>query len=259
MVPSPISVDSFCSVTFATASPTTSFQGSLANYGRSATILHGELYGLLIATLLAKNPLPYSDPLSPPTSQPSLPLPISSDHLNAVTFLTDASFLPPLPHKWSSVPARSLYRWLLSLLASFPTQPSIHHVHAHTNASDPASLANSLVDSLASSAHSYPIPPLPVPLPTFFMDKFVPYLPPFQYIESGLPRLLQSLQASQSFFNSSFVLLQILSPFSLMTHTHPLLTPTPPPPLYTLQLCSSMHDLASCPPPSAVQPISTTI
>jgi hypothetical protein len=78
MTPSPVSPLAFRSVTFASASPTTSFCGSLANYGRSASILHGELYGILVAALFAT------------TSPSNTPLPIYSDHLNAVSILNDA-------------------------------------------------------------------------------------------------------------------------------------------------------------------------
>ena len=210
MQPSPISPLAFRSVTFASASPTSSFRGTLANYGRSASILHGELYGILLAILLATS------------SSPSKPLPIYSDHLNAVTLLNDALQHPPAPHFWSSLPARSLYKWILMVLRSSPQNPSLLHVRAHTSASDPASLANRHVDHLASSSHSLPIPPPPVPVPTFSMDKFTPHLPSFQYIESNLPQLLHSLLASRTFSNPSFVPLSVLSPFFYDSHSPPL-------------------------------------
>ncbi|KAI0262979.1 hypothetical protein BGY98DRAFT_1048283, partial [Russula aff. rugulosa BPL654] len=69
-----------------------------------------------------------------------------------------------------------------------------------------------------------------VPLPTFLMDRFTPYLPPFNYIESHLPNLLNSLLASRSFFNSSFAPLHILSP---------LLHDPSPPPLHPYTRASS--------------------
>ncbi len=61
------------------------------------------------------------------------------------------------------------------------------------------------------------------------MDKFTPYLPPFQYIDSHLP-LLHSLLASRSFFDSSFVPLRHLLPLS-MTSTLLLYILTPDPPI----------------------------
>ncbi|KAN0109834.1 hypothetical protein V8E52_008940 [Russula decolorans] len=146
MSPSPVSPLAFRSVTFATASPT---RGSLANFGRSSTILHGELYGILVPALLVTS------------SSSVVPPPIYTDHLNAVTVLNDALPKPPLTHSWSSLPARSLYRWIYSILTSSPNCPTLRHVRAHTSAPYPASLANDLVDCLASSAHSLPIPAPP--------------------------------------------------------------------------------------------------
>ncbi|KAF8487040.1 hypothetical protein DFH94DRAFT_599101, partial [Russula ochroleuca] len=118
--------------------------------------------------------------------------------------------------------ARSLYRWIYSVLTSSLTRPSLHHVRAHTSSSDPPSRANALVDHLASSSHSHPIPPPPVPLPTFFMDKFTPYLPSFQYIDSHLPLLLHSLLASRTFFHPSFAPLHTISPLFYDSHSLPL-------------------------------------
>lgn len=44
------------------------------------------------------------------------------------------------------------------------------------------------------------------------MDKYTPYLLPFQYIDSNLPHLLNNLLASHSFFHPSFSPSVILSP-----------------------------------------------
>ncbi|KAI0278256.1 hypothetical protein BGY98DRAFT_974617, partial [Russula aff. rugulosa BPL654] len=86
----------------------------------------------------------------------------------------DAFLNPPLPHSWSTLPARSLYRWIYSILTSSSIRPDLLHIRAHTSATDPASLANALVDRLASSSHSLPIPP-----PLFLF-------PPFSWIASLL-------------------------------------------------------------------------
>jgi hypothetical protein len=211
MLPSPAAPLAFRSVTFASASSTHSFCGSLASFGRSASILHGELYGILLAALFATASTSSSSPPS-----------IHTDHLNAVTILNDALAHPPLPHSWSSLPARSMYRWIYSVLSSSQTHPTIHHVRAHTRSQDPVALANGLVDRLASSSQSLTIPPPPVPLPTFVMDKFTPYLPPYEYIDSHLPSLIQSLLASRSFFHASFSPQHILSPLFYDTHLPPL-------------------------------------
>ena len=210
MIPSPADPLSSRSVTFASASPSSSLCGSLANFGRSASILYGELYGILLSVLFATTPAPSSPP------------PIFSDHLNAVQLINDAIHHTPPPHSWNSLPARSLYRWILSLLTSSSNPPSLFHIRAHTSASDPASIANSHVDRLASSAQHYIISPPPVPLPTFSMDKFTAFLPPFQYLESHLPLLLQSLLAFQTFHNASFVPLRLISPSLYDSHPPPL-------------------------------------
>ncbi len=50
-----------------------------------------------------------------------------TDHLNAVRFLNNALHLPPALHIWSSLPARSLYRWLYNILRSLPTTPALQY------------------------------------------------------------------------------------------------------------------------------------
>jgi hypothetical protein len=128
-----------------------------------------------------------------------------------------------VPHSWSSLPAPALYRWILSVLRSFPpsSPPSLLHVRAHTDASDSPSRANALVDRVASSAHSLLINPPPVPLPTFFMDRFTPYLPPFQFIDSRFAGLLHSLLASRSFHDLAFTPFHTLTSFFHDSHTAP--------------------------------------
>jgi len=86
---------------------------------------------------------------------------------------------------------------------------------------DPASITNDFVDSLASRAQtSFPLLH-PVPLPTFFMDKFTPYLPPFHFIDSHLSALLDSLIASCSLHDLSFGPLHTLCPFFYNSFTPP--------------------------------------
>ena len=210
MLPSPVSPLDFRTVTFASLSSSHSFCGLLAPFGRSATILHGELYGILVATLFAQQ--------SPPSTSSTL----YSDHLNAINFLNDALLTPPPSHSWSSIPACSLYRWILSILSTSSPPLSLHHIQAHTNTSDPPSRANALTDSLASSSSHPSTSPTPVPLPTFTMDKYTPFLPPFQYIDSNLPSLLANLLAHHSYFHPSFSPSHILSSPLYDTHPYPL-------------------------------------
>jgi hypothetical protein len=51
VLPSPVSPQAFRFVVFASASPTTSFWDSLANFDPSAYILHGQIYGTLLTLL----------------------------------------------------------------------------------------------------------------------------------------------------------------------------------------------------------------
>jgi hypothetical protein len=62
------------------------------------------------------------------------------------------------------------------------------------------------------------------------MDRFTPFCPPFNYIESNLSSLIHSLLASRSFHDSSFGPLPILSPF---------LYDSSPPPLHPYTRTSS--------------------
>ncbi|KAI0290376.1 hypothetical protein BC826DRAFT_1027341 [Russula brevipes] len=150
MLPSPASLTAFRSVIFSSTSSASTIRGSLAAFGRSASILQGELYGILAAALLARQ----SSLSSQPPVDPSVSIPqIYSDRLNAITTLNNALHTHPLPHSWSSLPARSLYRWILSVLRSFPLTPTLHHVRAHTDASDPASRANCLTPLLIIYPH----------------------------------------------------------------------------------------------------------
>ena len=113
--------------------------------------------------------------------------------------------------------------WILSVLRPFPSSSprSLIHVRAHMEATDPASVVNGFVDHLASGAQTSLPPPHPVPLPTFFMDKFTPYLPPLHFIGSHLPALLGSLLASRSLHGLSFGPLHILCPFFYDSFTPP--------------------------------------
>jgi hypothetical protein len=202
MTPSPVLPLAFRSVSFAATSP----------------ILLAVLFS---CTSLSSSSSVSSSPSSPPSS--STPLPIYSDCLDAVTFLQDAIQHPPPPYLWASLPARALYRWIFSVLQSFPphSHPSLLHVRAHTDAPDAPSRANALADRLASDARLSPLAAPPVPPPTFFMDKFTPYVYPFEFVDSRFPSLLHSLLAFRSFYDPSFVPFRTLSPILHDLHPPP--------------------------------------
>ncbi|KAF5370395.1 hypothetical protein D9758_006983 [Tetrapyrgos nigripes] len=169
------------SITFAALHDSHSYVASVQTSRLFSNILHGELYALILATLLYKKH---------PTS-PNLTL--LSDHLNAVRFLSNALSHSPSATVWAALPASSLYRWLYSLLISLPNSPTISHVRAHTSQLDIPSQANALVDRHASLAQQLSTPPPYAPLPTFAMADYVLYHSSFGYIESGIPEVLKSL------------------------------------------------------------------
>jgi len=76
--------------------------------GHSAFVLHGELYSILVAALLA----PFASP------------PMYSDNLTAVGIINDALHSSPLPHSLHSLPPRSLSPWIISVLRSSIASPS---------------------------------------------------------------------------------------------------------------------------------------
>ena len=108
------------SVTFAVIAHQKAFTGSLSQFGHSANILHGEVYGLVVASLLMQKmlqnttinhsppflPLPPIHPPCLPASSllpsPSLPLPplfpSPFPPLPLPPILLSSSSLPPLPH-----------------------------------------------------------------------------------------------------------------------------------------------------------------
>jgi len=196
------------SVTFATVTATSSLVGSLSSLGRSTSILHGEVYGLITACLLS--------------ADSSTPVSIYSDHLSSVRNISSAISHSPssLRPSFAFSPARSLYRWLRDLIDTHPFL-SLHHVHAHTSSSSPASLANRLVDLYATSVQRHPFPPPPVPVPTFMMDRFTPFHSSFGYIEANLSGFIPSLLAVSLFEDSTFRPSRLLPRFLYDNHPPP--------------------------------------
>ncbi|KAF8169247.1 hypothetical protein BJ912DRAFT_862213 [Pholiota molesta] len=105
-----ISKSSMSSVTTAVVGNQNAFVASLNSFGRHASILQGETYGILISTLLARKLVT--------ESHSDLPSPlILTDHLNSVNLLNNflrPTSSPPLS-SLNSNPARSLYRWILNI------------------------------------------------------------------------------------------------------------------------------------------------
>jgi len=86
--------DNHSSITFAVVAHQKAFTGSLSKFGHGANILHGEVYGIVVASLLMRKML------QGPTIHPS-PI-LYTNHLNSVNILSSHI---PYPHQMSSNPA----------------------------------------------------------------------------------------------------------------------------------------------------------
>lgn len=169
----------WCSTTFSVAANGSAFVASLPSSSYDAGILHGEVYGIVAASIIAQ----------------SLPHPhIFSDHLNSVNLLSSSPSLFSLRNN----PACSLYRWLVNLHTSSNSAPTITHVCAHTANTNIHFDLNQLVDRLASASQHLPLPPPSVPIPTFFMDNFMLYSSINGFVESHIPSLVNSLIAKHN-------------------------------------------------------------
>ena len=166
------------STTFSVAANGTAFVASLPSSGYATGILHGEVYGIVAASVVARSLL-----------HPR----IFSDHLNSVNLRSSSPSLFSLRNN----PARSLYRWLVDLRSSSTSVPTITHVRAHTTNTNIHSDLNRLADRLASASQHLPLPPPSVPIPTFFMDNFMLYSSIHGFVESHIPSLVNSLIAKR--------------------------------------------------------------
>lgn len=143
----------------------------------SASILHGEVFGLVAAVLSLR-----SSPIAHSSSQP----PVITDHLNSARLISDSFVHTLLPHTWATLPARSLYRWLHNLLSHFPTRPVVTYTAAHTSSTTLPSIINAHADHYASSSQYRPLPVPTLPVPSFFMDRFTPFTEQDGFIEYNI-------------------------------------------------------------------------
>ncbi len=188
------------SVTLSSISHSSALAMNLDCFRTSAWVYHGETYGLIASTIHQYNLPP------PPSHLPSSPSHYT-DHLNSSRIIDSAIHLPPLSHQWSSLPGRSLYRWLLHLLQHSPPPhhpPNIIYTPAHTNSSSTPSTVNALADHLASGSQYLQLRPPPAPLPTFFMDSFMLYSPNDGYVETSISSYLPSVLTSTLYSSPDF-------------------------------------------------------
>jgi hypothetical protein len=197
--------------TFAVTTPNSAFVASLHPSAHHTNILHGEIYGLIAASLVSSH-VPNAH--------------IFSDHLNSIKLLSTNPSLLTLRNN----SARSLYRWLLSLWSS-GQKPQLTHVRAHTNASDIPSQLNHIADSLATTSQTFPLLPPSVPVPTFFMDLFMLFSPSHGFVESSITSFVD-LSLARSASLSFDTCHQPLPPL-------PLFDNTPPPPYPYTKTASS--------------------
>ena len=155
------------STTFAVLANNNAFTASLP-HNRSIGSLHGEAYAIAAASILAR--------------RHSQPITIHTDHLNSIRLLSSLTSLSSLNNN----PARSIYRWIFDIWSTMPHKPTLSHVRAHTTSLSVPSQLNRLADHLASTSNSLFLPPPSLPLPTFFMDTFIPFSFTYGFIESNL-------------------------------------------------------------------------
>ncbi|KAK0502361.1 hypothetical protein EDD18DRAFT_688802 [Armillaria luteobubalina] len=188
------------SITCSSISHASALVMNLDSFRTSVWVYQGETYGLIASTIHQYN-LP-----APPPHLPSSPA-LYTDHLNSSHIISSALHLPPSPHQWSSLPGRSLYRWLLYLLQHSPPPhhpPNIIYTPAHTNSSSAPSTVNALADQLASGSQHSLLRPPPAPLPTFFMDSFMLYSQNDGYIETSITSYLPSVLTSTLYSSPDF-------------------------------------------------------
>lgn len=135
----------------------------------------GEVYALVAAGVYARRNQSHA-----PTTY--------TDHLNAERIISSALVLSFQHRQWSSLPARSLYRWLLHNISHSNVQntSNIIYTPAHTNSTSLPSQINNAADNLATYTQTTLLRPPPAPVPTIFMDHFVLYTSLDGYIESNI-------------------------------------------------------------------------
>jgi hypothetical protein len=180
------------SVTTAVVGNQNTFVASLNSFGRHASILQGETYGILISTSLACKFVTESQ-----SHQPT-PL-ILTDHLNSVNLLNNLlhpTSSPPLS-SLNSNPACSLYRWILNTFIKDRID-NFQHVRAHTNSNSLPSCLNRLADHITSQSQKFLAPPPSLPVPTFTMDQLTPYDDTHGFIEDNLNTFINEALIEQS-------------------------------------------------------------
>ena len=152
--------------------------------GRSSSILHGELMGILSGIVLAND-----------SNHPTTPL-LYTDHLNSVRLIEDIRTLVDQEPRLRRMNGRSYYRWILSLINR--KSVSIHYTKGHSDEMSLQSLLNSEADYYATKGQIIQNA-LPVaPTPTFFMDEYTFYRPLEGWIESNIRSYIEVTEAKHT-------------------------------------------------------------
>ena len=150
--------------------------------GRSASILQGELMGLIMGHVIA----------DASHATPTL----WTDHLNAVRMIEDNNSLVDQMNKLRNMNGRSYYRWLFDLQKTKKIQVS--YTKGHSAESTTCAILNAHVDHFASKAQSIAEKSSYAPEPTFFMDEFTFYRDTDRWIESNIRNYLDHFLAKAS-------------------------------------------------------------
>jgi hypothetical protein len=156
------------SITCAVTGPTTT---TFILRDRSNSILHGELMGLVIATLFAR------------TTDRSILHTIYTDHLNSARLIADSRTALDINPKLRRMNGRSLYRWILANIQDMTTE--VEYTHGHSKQDNVASRLNGQADYYATQAQDRRTSLLPAPDATFYMDEFTLYTSSDGWIEAN--------------------------------------------------------------------------
>ena len=147
--------------------------------GRNVSILHGEIFGLIMGHLL------------PPSDEEIRHL--YSDHLNTVRFLQDVHSNIEQESTLRYRNGRSYLRWLKTLTKNSRVQ--VEYTRGHSNGRSLQSKLNADADHFATSAQRH-VKKVPIaPIPTFTMNEFTFYRQRDGWIESNIRSFMDQVLA----------------------------------------------------------------
>ncbi|VDC03018.1 unnamed protein product [Peniophora sp. CBMAI 1063] len=200
------------SVTLSVVTQNHALTASLRLFHHPCSILHGEVYALVVAHVLHA------------LLNPTTPTILYSDHQNSVRLISDFAVPTFEPRRLDDIQGRSLYHWLRTLRSSSPLSHrplQLQSVRAHTADTSSPSRANAQADTYASSSHHLPFATPSLPVPTLTMDTYMPYTPRDGYIEHALVPLITHFLAQIAARPRTFAPARSMSPALYDQHNHP--------------------------------------